>query len=101
MKTKNLNQLKKQYAYCIEQYVLKFCRKQGFDFDGWAGEIMGGIGCFGDYFFNLTDIIHDIDTKQPKGLIREWQDEGIKAHFEKLETANMNYLSYTKGLRFK
>lgn len=101
MKTKNLNQLKKQYEYCTEQYILKFCRKQGLTFDGWVGGTVGGVGLFGDYTFNFSDILLDINTKQPKGLIIDWQNEGVQAHFENNELQNMNYFSYTKGLRFK
>lgn len=101
MKTTPLKKLKADYEECCNQYATKFANKQGLTFEGWVGDNIGGIACFGDYFFNLEQIRIDCDTKQPKGLILQWQNESIEAHFEKLETANMNYLSYIKGLRFK
>ena len=44
--------------------------KQQIDFDGWVGDEIGGINfiCL-SIFFNLSDIILDLNTKQPKGQI--------------------------------
>ena len=66
--------LKKEYEACATKYVDRFCKKQGMEFDYWASDIIGGIACFGDYCFNYHDIVWDINSKQPKGLILKWHD---------------------------
>jgi hypothetical protein len=46
-------------------------------------------------FFNFQDIVWDINSKQPKGLIVDWYYESIEN-----PKKSMNYYSYTKGLRY-
>jgi len=89
-------QLKQQYESVCNEYIKRFCKKQELQFEYWIADDVGGIGCFGDtFFFNFHDIVWDINSKQPKGLIIEWHD-GCVENFEQA----MNYHSYTKGLRF-
>lgn len=93
-KTMKLAELKKQYAFICNEWVAKFCNKQGFEFEGWVGDVVGsGVFC-SDIWFSLQDIILDIETKQPKGAILEWHDGNL----ENPEKA-INYSSYVKGLR--
>lgn len=95
------NDLKAQYEYCCNEYVKQFAAKQAVDFEGWVGFEIGGVACFnGQYFFNLSDIIIDINTKQKKGLIIKWQDESVEHASNGGYFDSMNYFSYTKGLRF-
>jgi len=35
MGTTKLKELKKQYEFVCNEYVTKFCNKQGMDFEGW------------------------------------------------------------------
>ncbi len=96
MKTTPIAKLKKQYEEVCHEYIKKFCKKQGFEFDRWIGKDIGGISVFGDYCFTLADIIWDINSNQPKGLILQWQNDCIES-----PTKSINYYSYSKGLRFK
>ena len=91
-----LNQLKKQYEMVVSEYVKKFCNKQELEFEYWVGNDIGGIACFGDiFFYNFQDIVWDINSKQPKGLIIKWLYDCCE-NTEK----SINYFSYSKGLRF-
>ena len=101
MKTKkiiNLHQL-----FC--NYLIKsFAKKQDLQFDGWVGDDIGNVSCFsGEYYFNLSDIILDLKTKQPKGFILQWHIEYLEFNVSKEieEHKNINYKSYIMGLRFK
>ena len=86
--------LQKQYITICNKYVKLFTKKQGLDFDGWVGEQVGGIASFNcEYFFNMDDIVLDINIDQPIGAILKWQDDNM-ASFE-----HINYYSYTNGLR--
>lgn len=100
-KTIRTTELKQMYEYVCNQYIRKFCNKQRMDFDGWVADEIGGIAEFASqYFFNMSDIMMDINTRQPIGLILNWQNEGVDAHFENDKSANINYRSYIMGLRF-
>jgi hypothetical protein len=92
-----LAQLKNNYELSIYQYIEKFCSKQELELEHWIGDDIGGIACFGDvFFFNFSDIVWDINSKQPKHLIKQWIYDCID-NPEK----HINYYSYSKGLRFK
>ena len=102
-KTIKLQELKKQYNFVCNEYIQKFINKQQIDFDGWISDDVGGIASFCcQYFFNLSDIIFDINTKQPKGLILEWQSDDVDYNLlrEHKEQIHINYKSYAMGLRF-
>lgn len=92
----DINSLKKQYNDACNQYVDVFCKKQNLQFDGWVNDIVGEIVLCGDFFFNLSDIVFDVNSKQRKGAILNW-------YYDNLENKenSINYYSYTKGLRVK
>jgi hypothetical protein len=93
--------LKEKYETICMEWVQIFCKKQDLEFDGWVGNEVGGIAIFAtQYFFNLSDIILDINTKQPKCLILRWQDDGVIFNMFKETTKYINYKSYTMGLRY-
>lgn len=101
-KTKGLKELNLQYQFVCNEWVNKFCKKQDIEFDGWVGDEIGGIASFVcQYFFNLSDLILDLNTKQPKGLILEWQSEGVDFNMGKEQPQYINYKSYTMGLRYE
>lgn len=94
--------LKKIYDDVCNEYVRLFCKKQELDFNGWIGNDVGGIAEFAnEYFFNITDIIIDIDTNQKKELILDWQTEGVEYNMFERNIQNINYKSYTMGLRYE
>jgi hypothetical protein len=88
--------LQQKYEDACNEYVLKFCKKQEIDFEGWIADIIGGIALCNDFYFNFHDIVWDINSKQKKEAIKNW-------YYENLEYPNksINYYSYTKGLRVK
>lgn len=91
---------KRQYELVCNEFVQKFCDKQEIDFDGWVGNEIGGIALFAcQYSFNLSDIILDLTTKQPKGLILEWQNADVDFNMFNENQQFINYKSYTMGLR--
>ncbi len=92
-----LKKLKSDYENACNAYVKAFEEKQGREFDYWIGQEVGGIASFIDqYFFNMSDIVHDIDNNCPVDLIFEWQDDCVEAEAER----HINYYSYSTGLRF-
>ena len=101
-KTKKLSELNKQWDFVCNEWVRKFCNKQSISFDGWLGNEVGGIASFAcQYYFNLSDIILDINTKQPKGLILNWQNDGVDFNMFNEHPQHINYKSYTMGLRYE
>ena len=81
-------------------YVKKFEKAHGVEFEGAArGDLMDML-CFGDHYFNISDIIYDVDNHLPVRLIFEWQDAGIEAHFKGNDKV-INLQSYASGLRYE
>ena len=93
MRIENLKQL---HEIVCNEYVKKFEKKHKLVFEYWIADLIGETASFGDYFFNMTEIIYDINTRQPKGLILKWINDNI----EHKESDNwINFYSYSKGLR--
>ena len=90
-----IEELSKRYENLCNEYILEFCLKQELDFEGWVGSIVGGIAMCNDYFFDFSDIVYDINTNQPPDMIISWHNDNIESD------KNINYYSYTKGLRIK
>jgi hypothetical protein len=89
--------LKKKYENIVEQYIKKFTNKHGYEFSYWCGPDVGGIACFIDqYFFNLEDIMYDVNNEVKKGMIFQWQDDQVEYGDE--NTA-INFQSYVMGMR--
>lgn len=90
----NIETLQKQYVKLCNKYVKLFSKKHDLDFDGWVGEEVGGVASFCcQYFFNINEIVLDINTNQPIGAILKWQQDNIES-FE-----HISYFSYILGLR--
>lgn len=86
------------YHKACNKLVALFSKKHDIEFDYWVCDEVGGIASFiTQYFFTMDDIVFDIATEQPKGLILQWQDDTVK--FYKSEDNQINFKSYTKGLR--
>lgn len=88
---------KEAYEHICNDYVQTFAKKQELDFDGWVGNDIGGLALFScaELHFNLSDIVFDINTNQPKGKIIDW-------YYGYLENEKkMNYKSYCNGLKFE
>jgi hypothetical protein len=97
MKTK---ELKEKYEFICNEFVAKFEKKQQIDFEGWVDYEIGGIASFSfQYYFNLSDIIFDLKTNQPKGCIKNWSNEETDFNVFNKNPQHINYKSYTMGLR--
>lgn len=70
-------------------YIDAFIQKHELVFEHEINDDLTDMLCFGEYHFTLNDIVHDIDTNQPKGLILEWHDTDTI----------INFKSYCMGLR--
>lgn len=86
--------LKNKYKEVCSEYVSKFCRKQDLDFEGWVADEVGQVVFCGDFCFNFSDIVLDINTNQKAGLIIEW-------YYSLTDEFKCNYASYIKGYRPK
>ena len=92
-----IQELKKQYEQVVNEYIKVFCKKQDLHLEHWVGNNIGEIACFGDvFFFNFSDIVYDINSNQPEGLIIEWLYESIEN-----EEKCINFYSYSRGLRYQ
>ena len=80
--------------------VKMFCMKQDAYVDHTIGDDICGIYAIGDNFFSLDNIYFDLKTDQPKGLIFDWQNACIDAHFAGVKDT-INYRSWCMGLRFE
>ena len=85
---------KKDYEDACNRYVQLFCEKQDCEFGGWVGDIVGGIAWVGDITVNLHDIVWDVNSNAPKGLLFEW-------YYKSLDSPSnaTNYFAYTKGIK--
>lgn len=91
-----LNQLRNKYESACCEYAERFAEKQGLEFDYWVSDIVGGVAAFGDYFFTIDNIVFDINSRQPVGLILQWQGDTLANQ----DKQPVNYYSYAKGLRY-
>lgn len=99
-----LKKLKKLHNKIAKEYIRKFSNKQGLKFDYWVGDnLVGGnfeIASFiNQYFFSLSEIIYDINSKQPVGLILDWQEHSVDSQIRGAQ--QINYYSYSLGLRYE
>ena len=91
------NKLISDYEQACNEIAMLFANKQGLSWNGWVADEVGSIGDFsGMYYFGISEMVLDIRTNQPKGLITQWQDDNVEH-----EQNFINYYSYTKGLRHK
>lgn len=85
--------LKQRYEDICDEYINAFCQKQQMAFEFWVADQRDVAG-FGDWYFSLSDIIYDIDSDCPKGLILQWYEGELQYSKQRI-----NYPSYHKGLR--
>lgn len=95
-----LEKIISEYESICSRIVFEFANKQGIQFDWWVGDDIGTVASFIDqYFFSINEMVYDLKTNQPKGLILMWFDEVVIKEVNN-ETHNpINYYSYSIGLR--
>lgn len=82
--------MKEKYEEAVMAYVNAFAEKHEFDFDGWVGDYVGEIACFGDFFVNFDDIRIDIDTNQHVSMFSKWY------YSEAFNINRINYRTFIK-----
>lgn len=85
---KPIELLKQTFEDTASAYVKLFCRKHDLEFQGWVGGMVGSYADCGDYNFYFQDIMHDINTNQPKHTILAWYEIACKEA--------ISYRTYTK-----
>jgi len=96
-----IKEVKERHESACNEYVKLFCKKQGIEFDFWIGDEIGGIASFiQQYYFTISDIALDLNTRQPKHLILSWHNDSVDYSFKHTDGFKINYLSYTMGLRY-
>jgi len=98
--TLSVKEKQEQYENIIDRYIKLFEKKHGLELDHWVSNDKSGIAFFGCvFYFNVSDILFDINNKLPKGLIISWLYDGIEFREKKGEYINLN--SYFLGLRYE
>jgi hypothetical protein len=95
---KNYKKLKADYEKAITGITNLFEKKQGVNLEFWVSDEIGGVGCFGDNYFGIHEIIEDMDSDSKPGDIFNWQDDNTDEHIHE-GGRYINYASYLKGLR--
>ena len=91
--------LKERYRNICNEYLQKFCIKQGFDYepdDTWVAGNAGDCANVGEFYFGFDEIRYDIDNDIPKGKIIEWYDYCLEISMLDLPL-RINYPSFCKG----
>ena len=88
--------MRKDFENVVQRYVREFERREGLEFDHWAGGEIGDTACFGDYYFSFTTIQQVVDLGLPRGLVLEWYWYVLDIHPDAV-----NLTSYSKGVRVK
>ena len=91
-----MNDLKEKYKKIVDEYIDVFAKKQSMDKDGWVDYVRGIYGFNQIYFFNFDEIRWDIDSNQSPLFITDWFFETLNEKEDK----RINYVSYTKGMRY-
>lgn len=83
--------MKKQLEKVLKQYIKEFEKKQDLTFEFAVGDNLMEVISFGYvYFFNMSDIIYDIDNNIKENIIVEWLEYTIQ------EKDYINYRTYLK-----
>lgn len=91
--------LKERYETIVDEYIALFEKKHKIELEFWVADDKSGTACFGDImFFNISDIMFDIDNNLPKNLILDWLNDSVEFSETK---GYINLESYSKGVRFQ
>ena len=91
--------LKERYRNICNEYLQRFCEKQGLDYepdDTWVAGNAGDCANVGDFYFGFDEIRYDIDNNIPMGKIIEWYDYCLETSMLDLPL-RINYPSFCKG----
>lgn len=94
-----MNQLRKCLDGVIDLYISEFEEKHDCCLEFWVADDKTGIACFGDHFFNLGDIVYDIDNDCPAGAIFKWLNHEVEKAMGNENCNKVNFKSYLMGAR--
>ena len=80
-------------------YVDLFCKKHDARLEFWVDSISYSMCLIGDNFFNLQDIILDLEFNCTKDLIWNWYDYNLESYEKDASDYRINYRSWIKGIR--
>jgi len=69
--------LREKLDKVLKKYLKKFCKKHDLEFEYAVGDDLMGVICLNDFYFNINDIIYDIDNDLPKHIIFSWYQATI------------------------
>lgn len=95
--TMNKPKITQELDPIYEQYIAKFAKKHGVEFEYAVSDDLSGPICFNnEYFFGISDIIYDVDNRLPAGLALKWHNDSLEhaRRFISLE-------AYGKGDRYE
>lgn len=83
--------MKKQLEKVLKQYIKEFENKQYLTFEFAVDDNLMEVISFGSvYFFNMSDIIYDVDNDIKENIIIEWLEYTLQ------EKDYINYRTYLK-----
>ena len=83
--------MKKQLEKVLKQYIKEFENKQDLTFEFAVDDNLMEVISFGSvYFFNMSDIIYDVDNAIKENIILEWLEYTLQ------EKDYINYRTYLK-----
>ena len=83
--------MKKQLEKVLKQYIKEFEKKQDLTFEFAVNDNLMEVISFGSvYFFNMSDIIYDVDNAIKENIIIEWLEYTLQ------EKDYINYRTYLK-----
>jgi hypothetical protein len=89
--------IKKDLELAINAYLTAFEAKYDGEFDE-ESDLMD-VHWFGDYFFTIDEIIHDVDNPQHEGEIFKWWSERFRSEMLSSECFQINFKSWCRGVR--
>lgn len=97
-----MTKLRFRLEQAIKEYISAFEDKHEVEMEFPVSDDITGIICFGDTrYFNISDIIFDIDNNLPQGLILQWNDDTSDHNLMKDSPEYINLKSYAAGLRYE
>lgn len=95
------DQLRKELEETLMAYIRLFEEKHDLELQYAINDDIMGVLDFGYvYFFNIADVVYDIDHDLPKGLILQWAEDSADDN-KNPTRQTINLHSYAKGLRFE
>lgn len=99
-----MNKLKFKLEKVLKEYISAFEKKHDVEMEFAVNDDLMGVISFGSInYFNIADIIYDIDNNLEKGLIFCWVEDVVDFNSLK-ETKHQKYInlhSYAHGMRYE